>query len=787
MKKFIIIIGILIFSNSLKAQELSQVIRGIVLDKDSKLPLTGANVILLNSNPFIGAISEENGSFRLNNIPIGRQSIQISFIGYKTSNIENLIVNSAKETVLEIELEENVTQVKEVTVIANKRKDQPMNKMANVSARVFTVEETEKYAGSRGDIARMAMNYAGVSAANDQRNDIIIRGNSPSGLLWRMEDVDIPNPNHFAENGTTGGPVGMLNNNLLVNSDFFTSAFPAEYGNAISGVFDLKMRNGNNEKREYLFQSGFNGFELGAEGPFSKNHKSSYLANFRYSTLELMDNIIDIGTTGVPKYKDFSYKLNFPLSNGRITIFGLAGNSKIAMLDSKKNEQDLYSEEGQDLYNYSTMGTTGITYARYLSTKTYIKFMLTGLYQEGGSQIDTLDAVNHNPYRQINHGYSEFRSSAGMVLSSKINTHWSIKSGITADRMGFDLKTERYNTSDQDFRQIIDSQKSLLDGIWLVRAYSQAAYKINNRLSITPGLHAIYFGQTNEKSLEPRVGVSYSISDRQRINLGYGYHSKIQALSTYFLGSRMTDGSLVNTNTSIGLTRSHQFVAGYDATLSENTRLKLETYYQHLFDVPVERKISAFSMLNTGAGWGIGAKDSLVNDGSGKNYGVEVTLERFFSKSIYYLITVSLYESKYKGSDGIERNTAFNGNYVVNTLLGKEFKISKRSALTIDYKLTFAGGKRYTPIDIVKSNISQETTYDESKAFSQQFSPFFKTDIKFGYRLNGKKVSQEWQFFVENFTNHKNILMQSYNKTKDEISNVYQLGVFPMVLYRIHF
>lgn len=786
MRPLLLLIGLLIVTTNSEAQELFQVIRGTITDKDSKLPLPGANIILLNANQTIGTTSDAQGKFRLEKIPVGRQSIQISFIGYKTRSIENIIVNSAKENVLEIELEELVTEFQEVTVIASKQKDQPLNKMASVSARAFTVEETEKYAGSRGDVARMAMNYAGVSAANDQRNDIIIRGNSPSGLLWRMEDVDIPNPNHFAENGTTGGPVGMLNNNLLLNSDFFTSAFPAEYGNALSGAFDLKMRNGNNEKYEYLFQSGFNGFELGAEGPFNRNHKSSFLANFRYSTLELVDNIIDIGTSGVPKYADFSYKLNFPLPKGRITVFGLAGKSQISMLDSKKDEQDLYTDEGQDLYNLSDMGTTGISYAHFLSTKTYIKFTVTGLYQSGGSKIDTLD-IYKVPHRQINHEYSEFRASAGVMVSSKINNHVTLKSGINTDQMGFDLNSEVYKTADQDFRKVLSIKKPLNEGLTMVRAYSQVSYKINNRLSVNPGLHMLYFEQPGNYSFEPRVGITYNIGEKQRINAGYGYHSKIQALSTYFLLTRLDNGSFVETNNNIDFTKSHQMVIGYDANIGDNARVKVETYYQSLFDVPVEINPSSFSMLNTGAGWGIDAEDSLQNTGTGKNYGLELTFEKFFSKNYYYLVTVSLYESKYKGSDGIERNTAFNGNYVVNGLFGKEFKLGQRSVLTLDYKLSWAGGKRYTPIDIEKSRTDEETVYHEDKAYSKQFAPFFKTDIKFGFRLNGKKTSQEWQFFVENFTNHKNILMQSYSKSKDRVNNIYQLGVFPMVLYRIHF
>jgi hypothetical protein len=192
-------------------------------------------------------------------------------------------------------------------------------------------------------------------------------------------------------------------------------------------------------------------------------------------------------------------------------------------------------------------------------------------------------------------------------------------------------------------------------------------------------------------------------------------------------------------------------------------------------------------MLNTGAGWGVGAQDSLVNTGTGSNYGLELTAERFFSKNIYYLATLSLFESKYKGSDGIERNTAFNGNYVVNVLVGKEFPLNSKSSLNIDFKMTYAGGKRFTPIDLEASQAAGTTKYDETKAFSQQFDPFFKADIKFGYKLNWRKVSQEWVFYIENFTDHDNVLMQTYSKSKNEVKNVSQLGFFPMMQYRIHF
>lgn len=785
--KRLFIISVLLLASAFGWAQRVQTIRGTVIDKESKTPLPGANVVLLNTQPTIGTMTDSEGNFRLGKVAIGRQSVQVSFIGYKPATFQSIIVNSVKEVVLEVELEENVIVGSEVVILGNARKDEMRNAMATVSARSFTVEETEKYAGSRGDVARMAMNFAGVSAANDQRNDIIIRGNSPSGLLWRLEDVDIPNPNHFAEGGTTGGPVGMLNNNLLENSDFFTGAFPAEYGNALSGVFDLNMRNGNNQKHEQLFQVGFNGFEAGAEGPFSKNHKASYLANFRYSTLEAMDGLIDLGTTGIPKYKDVSFKLSFPMKKGRISVFGLGGDSEIAMLDSKNgNQQDMYSDEGQDLVNRSRMGATGISLTHFANEHLWYKLTLSGIYQNGGTTIDTMD-VNNMTHPNIDHNYAEFRTSLSGFVHRKYNSQLSARAGFVVDRMGFDLLTKTFDLKYNALRPAIDYSKNLGNGVTLVQPYIQATYRFTDQISFVPGIHFSYFDLNGAASIEPRLGFNWQLSPKQKLNLGYGLHSRTQTLSTYFLGTQLNDGSLIETNKELGLTKSHQFILGYENSITENTRFKAEAYYQSLFHVPVETASSSFSMLNSGASWGVAAKDSLVNTGTGTNYGLELTLERFFSRNLYYLATLSLFDSKYKGSDGIERNTAFNGNYVANFLLGKEFQINSKSTLNLDFKVSFAGGKRYTPVDLAASQASGTTKYIESQAFSKQFDPFLKADFKIGYRVNGRKVSQEWVFYIENLTDHNNVLMQTYSRSKNEVKNVNQLGFFPMMQYRIHF
>ncbi len=343
-KPFIVFVFLFIGVQAYPQERFTQVIKGKVVEKSTLIPLPGASVVLLNSDPVIGTATNEKGEFRIEGVPVGRQSIRISYIGYLETTFSNLNITTGKELIITVLLEETIEVIDEVIIRPETGKDQPINTMAVISARSFTIEETERYAGSVGDPSRMASNFAGVSTLSDMQNEIVIRGNSPMGLLWRLDGVDIPNPNHFASLGATGGGLSMINNNTLSNSDFFTGAFPAEYGNALSGAFDLKMRNGNDDKYEFTLQAGFNGLEAGAEGPVIKKNGSSFLFNYRYSMLLLVDKIIGteaLSVSAVPFYHDFSIKLNFPgRKHGKFSITGIGGISGINEIESDKDSSE---------------------------------------------------------------------------------------------------------------------------------------------------------------------------------------------------------------------------------------------------------------------------------------------------------------------------------------------------------------------------------------------------------------------------------------------------------------
>lgn len=788
MRKSWLILFLLAFS-ILSAQTITQTIKGVVLDKQSQVPLPGVIVQVMNTDPLMGAATNENGEFKIPNVPIGRWQIMFKIISYKEKYI-TIILNSGKEAVMNVELEENVIQGDEVVVVAEQDKTKNNNKMSTVSSRVFSAEEAARYAGSRNDPARMAANFAGVSGANDSRNDIIIRGNSPLGVLWRLNGLDIPNPNHFGNSGSTGGPVSILNNNTLDNSDFMTSAFAADYGNATAGVFDLRMRRGNNEKYEFLAQVGFNGFELGAEGPFSKKKNGSFLVDYRYSTLSVFKALnIDFGTgSAVPQYQDITLKADWSTKKaGKFSFWGIGGLSYVALLESdKKAGQDLYGYSSRDTYFRSNVGSSGISHTYLFKNNAYIKTNVgvSGTYNFiAADRIDTAFKTPKNlkpEYRQETH---TIRYNFNTTYNKKFNSRDFINAGVYTDV----FNTLFVDSTDDVFGvNTFVTLRNYKGSTALLRGFFQWQHKFTDNFLINAGLSNQFFVLNSSNAIEPRIGLKYSLSRKQSLSLGGGLHSQLQPIYIYF-ASETVNGVRKETNRNLDFTRAAHAVIAYDNNFSQNFRLKTEVYYQYIYNAPVKDTASYFSALNLGADFNSPNVTHLVSKGTGTNYGLEITLEKFYSKGYYFLFTSSLFESKYRGSDNVERNTAFNGNYVFNLLAGKEFKIKQKHTISIDARGTYAGGKRYTPINIPASIAAKNEVVDGTKAYSMQYPDYFRLDVKPGYRLNTKKLTHEFSIDIQNVTRHLNVFQQSYDIKTETIKTDYQLKFFVIPQYRLLF
>lgn len=768
----------------------TQVIRGVVTDRGTALPLPGANVILLGDGSFRGTTTDEKGRFVLDKVPVGRQSIRVSYMGYQDQILSHLNVISGKELVLTIKLEETVLQLGEVEIMPDLRKDLPMNEMAVISARSFTVEETERYAGSLGDPARMASSFAGVSTLSDQQNDIVIRGNSPMGLLWRMDGMDIPNPNHFSSLGTTGGGLSMINNHTLSNSDFFTGAFPAEYGDALSGVFDLKMRNGNDQKYEYTLQLGFAGVEAGVEGPVSRNKGSSFLMNYRYSMLMLVDKVMGVeilSVEAVPFYHDLSFKFNFPDKKfGKFSITGIGGVSGINENESDKDTSEWGSPyQGSDYEFKSRMGTLIASHTYFFDPKTRLESFISLSGANSIVREDTFTVVNPEsaPRRRQDSWQTVLQLSARIQKKPNPKNLYGI--GINFKWLFYQFEDKIALNSTELIPQLnVEGNSTLLKG------YVQWQHKFTDQLVLNAGLNGLFFGYNKKISADPRLSFKWQLSSRHSLSLGTGLYSQLPEEMFFFIETDLPGGSIALTNKNLGYMRSFQIVTGYDFLLSENLRMKTEAYYQHLFNIPVKENLPAWSMLNFGEDSfsSIPIIDSLVNGGTGNNLGLEITLEKFLNKGYYILFTSSLFKSTYEGFDGITRNTAFSNNFVFNLLTGKEFRIKGRNFLNIDLKTTWAGGMRYVPFHTVEAEEHCFVRVNEwDKAYQQRRPDYFRLNFRIGYKINFRKATFEVAVDMLNLTNRKNIFFEFFEPSTGEIKTVYQLPLLFVPLIRVQF
>lgn len=770
-----------------------QSLSGKVVDKESQAPLVGSVVTITDLSPIKGAVTDEQGQFFLDSIPLGKHQVVVAYMGYESATVADVLFTSAKQVVLSISLQETVHEMHEVVV---KQQRDHINEMALVSTKTFDVQETERYAGSRSDPARMASNFAGAQGGNDARNDIVIRGNSPQGVLWRMEGLDIPNPNHFSIPGTSGGPVSMLNSKTLANSDFFSGAFPAEYGGAIAGVFDLKLRNGNKTQHEFTAQLGLLGTELAAEGPISKKAGSSYLVTYRYSTLQLFESFnFTIGTGSVPKYQDASVKLNFPIGKqGQLSFYALAGKSSIDLIVSKftKPEPELYGESDRDQYFTSNTGISGLQYVHHISPKVYLQASV-------GLSGNDIYAHHEKVFRDSLFRLDSLKNILGFDFkTTMVTTHWLLHKKIDAKhswRIGLINNTYLVNNVDSSrqyptTRQDWQHRTNYKGNTSLLQAYAQYKWNIAPTWTINGGLHMQYLTHNGSFSFEPRLGARWLASERDVVTAGYGLHSQMQPLYQYF--SHLPTSTTLH-NEEVGFTRSHHLVLAYERKVNKQTKLRAETYLQYLFDVPVEARVgSSYSALNQGSSFSRDFPGVLQNTGLGYNYGAELTLERKLKGGYYLLLTGSLFDSKAKANDGIWRNTDFNTNYAANILVGTERKLGKYSTLVIGGKLTTVGGRLYSPVDLQASIAYGDAVLIDSLRNSQRLPAYFRADLKLGARFNGKSLTHEIAFDFVNLFNTKNVLAKTYSadlalQGKEPFFTQYQLGFLPIFYYRVDF
>lgn len=751
-------------------------ITGRVFDIATEEGLPFCAVKISNSNR--GVITDSLGRFMFKDVPVGRYDVEASYVGYDPVIIKDVVVTSAREATLEIPLQEITSRLGELVVTPKVIKYRPLNNMNLSSGRMLSVEEAGRFAGGLDDPARLAGAFAGV-ATNIGDNGITVRGNAPKLMQWKLEGIEIPNPNHFGEvGGFGGGGLTALSNIVLGNSDFLTGAFPAEYGNALAGVFDLRLRTGNDTRWQHTASLGTMGIDLSSEGPFRKGGKSSYLFNYRYSTLWMISSFLPDGAGQGMKYQDLSLKLNFPTKKaGTFSVWGLGlidGNN-----EKPKTDKDEWKyESDRNYFNTSIwMGALGLNHKYRLNGTTQFNTTLAATYNGIDSHQYALDDnLTGHPDNVIK------KSNYNLVLNAFVNNRighlGNSRTGIVVTGMFYDMLLKNAAGLGGDMKTVANEKGNSA----LLEAYTEFSLSPSHRWQINPGLHLQYFALNSHYSIEPRLAVKYNLNQKQSLTFSYGSHSRTELLNYYF--TRNDKGELINRN--LDFTRGHHFVFTYDLNIGNDFHLRVEPYLQLLSKLPVVAG-SSNSLINNKDDWFI--TDKFESTGRGLNYGLEVTFEKYMSGGYYFMFTGSVFSSRYKGGDGIWRNTRYNRNYLFNLLGGKEWFVgkSRRNVLGANARITFRGGDRYSPILEDESITAQEVIFDERQAWSRQLKPVLWADFSVYFRINRTKVSHEVGLKWLNATFHDEYLGHEYNFKTGRVEE-YRDGIcMPNLYYKICF
>ncbi len=774
------------------AQDLTQTIRGQVTDQESEMPMAGATVTISTDKVIGGSITNPDGEFRVANVPVGRVDLQVNMEGYELLVMSGIVVTSGKELVLNLAMQERIAtddvNLSDVVITDEQEGRKPLNEMATVSAKSFSVEETKRYPAAVMDPGRMAQNFAGVtSSGDDMSNEIVIRGNSPRGMLWRLEGVEIPNPNHFGDQGSSGGPISMLSSSTLGNSDFYTGAFPAEFGNAYSGVFDLRFRRGNSEQRESSLMVGVLGIEASTEGYFSKKSKASYLVNYRYSTLGLMQQFIP-NLDVMPTYQDLSFNIHLPSKAGDFGIFGLGGTN-VAEGDVPVPDSSQWGSLGEstNFWSRQHVGVVGLKHRLLIGDKSYLKTVAAvsvdnykdysyRLLPEQNYSEDAFDETNFENYALRFH----------TLFNTKLDARNTIRVGLIGSQIDYNYY---YRNKDWD------------ENMWTVyfdqggntqqyEGYGQWKHRLNDQITLNAGVHATYLALNGKSAIDPRAAVSWQANDKHKLSFAAGLHSKPEHISVYLAESTGPNEERTLPNMDLDLLRSAHFVLGHDFAIGRDWSLKTEVYFQHLYNIAVSSDSgSTFAIINNASVWDLDEANNLTSTGIGRNYGIDLTLNKFFSNQYYLMLTGSLYNSEFSPREGDWYSTRYNGNYNLTLLGGKEFKVgkSKKNTLGLNGKTVLSGGNRFTPIDFAASQDAGYTVRFEDQLYADKVSDYWRVDLGVHYTINAKSSTHTLMIDIQNVSNRQNLWVEYYNPETNQMDADYQNGIFPLLNYRFEF
>ena len=743
----------------LEAQEISQILRGRIIEVVSKTPIPNA-VIIINDTKF-SATANTEGVFQIEQVPVGRYRLTVSSVGFQPLILTDVLVESGKETVLEIVLNTSNTALDTFVYVAQSS-DRSLTSFPSVSL----IEKLRfQYPATFADPARYASFAAGVATDNDQANNLSIRGISPNALQWYLEGAEIVNPNHLSNAGTlsdrasaNGGGVMILSAQLLENTTLYQGSMPPQYGNALAGALDMRLRKGNDSRHQNTVQLSLIGLDAATEGYFNKGKKASYLINYRYATVGLLSKLgVPLGDEAI-NYQDLSFNLNFPTQKmGEFSIFGVGGVSE-NIFKAKKPGEWIADKDSQDISFKGRMGALGLKHQVSLGKKMFWQSVFVA-----SALDDKRNAIGYNRLEQPTKVETIDNTHAKYFFKTEINSNLGGKPeqsrAFTEGSFGLIVKEEAItNNLISKISSNTSNKVSDGNGVWLI-PYADLTGELSNKLNYKIGVRAVYFSFNEKFSLEPSAILNYKTNKNSFVQLNYSRQSQLIQPALYF--AKNSNGVYLNRN--LDFVKSDNIGLSFNKNFKNAIRMNAEAFYQTYSNVYYNSDNSS-SLLDD-----LNSLTTISNSlGTAQSVGLALNSSQNLPTGLFWQANIAVFDAQWKDKSGVERNLTYNSRYTSNALLGKEWTRGslRNKFFGISGRAVLRGGFYQNGV---------------------QVKDYFRTDLNVYFKRNRKKWQSTLQLDIQNVTNRENEWTTVFDRLQGRTIAKKQLGLIPNLAYKIEF
>ncbi|MBC8045070.1 MAG: TonB-dependent receptor [Rhizobacter sp.] len=741
-------------------------IEGSVIDRQTKQEIIGAKIQVITGRGDTalsqGALSDAQGNFRIENVPVGTHRLKITATDYKLFIKTDVAVSSAQSTKLSLELKSDIATASEVVVTADylfaKSED------AKVSSNMLSREEIRRAPGSVEDVSRMVQSLPGVAVASDARNDLIVRGGAPSENFTMIDGIEIPNINHFGSQGAGGGPIGMINSDFIEDVTFSAGGFGARYGDRLSGVMDIRYREGDRNRIAGKFDLGLAGAGFVIEGPVQQG-KSSFIVSARKSYLDLI--VGATGLTAVPNYSNFNVKATYEISpEHRLSFIGLGGVDDIFI----KGDQAEDETSNDRIRNNGWQGIAGLSHKWLAGKQTYIQTSLSGdVYRY------FTDVNNAGVQTYINSSY-EGEAVMRSDFSHRLSPSDELQGGVNARYIRNSNDVYIKSDTNEYGKTFGDINYSATAATYKLGGYVQYSKQFfGNRLGVTGGARVDYFEfLNNSTAVSPRLSASYALQSNLKVNAAWGLYHQAPPMVWLMADSRNRDLKYAETQHLVGGIEYYPF---------EDVKVTLEVFSKDTRDYAASLRDSSVSYANVGADFGASGLEHLTSGSTGYARGVEFFVQKKFTTRFYGQVNYSYSQIRFAGLDGVLRAGSYDYQNIFTVIAG--YKIT--DAIEVSGKWRFVGGRPYTPYDVALSGAAGQGILDLSQVNGARFSDYHRLDVRADFRFNFAGLAVVSYIDLQNTYNRQNIERLSWNEKTNRPQELYQWSFLPAGGVKVEF